>query len=277
MHYYGARYYNPRESVWLSTDPLSGYNPNNETEHYIDGQHNGGVYNDKNLNTYGYTYQSPVKWLDPNGKQVVAVHGTWSDPSTWKNQIGYSGILGSVQKVFGTKSTRVSDFDFQWSGGNYSSLRTIAAKELVSRVLLQREKNSMTSEEPVTIVGHSHGGNVAIEAINLMVGMDEFKDVEINLLTINTPVRQDYQLAKDASGKVNHINVYDEKDPIQIRGGKSSIFVPDRPSSIKFTGEYGSASRTFKNAKNIKVENPQGCFGDFHNSHNRVSDWYDKL
>lgn len=24
----------------------------------------------------------------------------------------------------------------------------------------------MTSEEPVTIVGHSHGGNVAIEAIN---------------------------------------------------------------------------------------------------------------
>lgn len=110
-----------------------------------------------------------------------------------------------------------------------------------------------------------------------MVGMDEFKDVEINLLTINTPVRQDYQLAKDASGKVKHINVYDEKDPIQLRGGKSSIFVPDRPSSLKLTGEYGSASRTFKNAKNIKVENPQGCFGDFHNSHNRVSDWYDKL
>ncbi|WP_303850135.1 RHS repeat-associated core domain-containing protein, partial [Apibacter mensalis] len=38
LYYYGARYYNPRESVWLSADPLSGYNPNNETEHYIDGQ-----------------------------------------------------------------------------------------------------------------------------------------------------------------------------------------------------------------------------------------------
>ncbi|WP_128331148.1 RHS repeat-associated core domain-containing protein [Apibacter sp. HY039] len=45
LYYYGARYYNPRESVWLSTDPLSGYNPVMEVEYYIDGQHNGGVYN----------------------------------------------------------------------------------------------------------------------------------------------------------------------------------------------------------------------------------------
>ena len=72
MYYYGARYYNPRESVWLSADPLSGYNPNNETEHYIDGQHNGGVYNSFNLNTYGYCYQNPVKLVDPNGKQAIA-------------------------------------------------------------------------------------------------------------------------------------------------------------------------------------------------------------
>ena len=70
LYYYGARYYNPRESVWLSADPLSGYNPNNETEHYIDGQHNGGVYNSFNLNTYGYCYQNPVKLVDPNGKQA---------------------------------------------------------------------------------------------------------------------------------------------------------------------------------------------------------------
>ena len=70
MYYYGARYYNPRESVWLSTDPLSGYNPNNETEHYIDGQHNGGVYNSFNLNTNIYCYHNPVKLVDPNGKQA---------------------------------------------------------------------------------------------------------------------------------------------------------------------------------------------------------------
>ena len=41
-----------------------------EVEHYIDGQHNEGVYNSFNLNTYGYCYQSPIILIDPNGKQV---------------------------------------------------------------------------------------------------------------------------------------------------------------------------------------------------------------
>jgi RHS repeat-associated protein len=44
-YYYGARYYNPRVSLWLNVDPLSGLQPYYNTEHYIDGQHNGGVYN----------------------------------------------------------------------------------------------------------------------------------------------------------------------------------------------------------------------------------------
>ena len=72
LYYYGARYYNPRESVWLSADPLSGYNPIMEVEHFIDGQHNGGVFNSFNNNTYIYCYQNPVILVDPNGKQAIA-------------------------------------------------------------------------------------------------------------------------------------------------------------------------------------------------------------
>ena len=70
LYYYGARYLDSKTSLWLNTDPLSGYNPIQETEHYIDGQHNGGIYNYSNLNTYIYTYQNPIKYIDPNGKQV---------------------------------------------------------------------------------------------------------------------------------------------------------------------------------------------------------------
>jgi RHS repeat-associated protein len=274
LYYYGARYYNPRESVWLSTDPLSGYNPVMEVEHYIDGQHNGGVYNSFNHNTYGYCYQSPVKLVDPNGKQVVAIHGTWSNPDTWKNQ---KGIERAVQKVFGTKSIKITNFNFKWSGGNYKSLRTKAAIELVSEIQKIRNKNNMMHTDPISLVGHSHGGNVAIEAINLMVGMEEFNEIKINLLTINTPVREDYQLSEASSARVNHINIYDIEDPIQIRGGNSSRLVPDRPSAIKFTGEYGSSERIFKQATNISVDNPQGLLGDFHNSHNRIGDWINQL
>lgn len=46
------------------------WNPVFEVEHYIEGQHNGGVFNSKNLNSYGYCYSNPVRYLDPNGKQV---------------------------------------------------------------------------------------------------------------------------------------------------------------------------------------------------------------
>jgi RHS repeat-associated protein len=69
-YYYGARYYNPKWSFWLSVDPLARYNPAFETEFYGDGQHNGGDYNNKNLNSYQYCYQSPIIHVDPNGKQV---------------------------------------------------------------------------------------------------------------------------------------------------------------------------------------------------------------
>jgi len=67
--YYGARYLDMRYSIWTATDPLSGYNPVFEYEHYVDGQHNGGVFNHFNHNTYGYCYQNPILFVDPNGKQ----------------------------------------------------------------------------------------------------------------------------------------------------------------------------------------------------------------
>ena len=72
LYYYGARYYDSRLVVWISVDPISNYNPTNE-ENYLDGEHNSGIYNNFNLNPYGYCYQNPVKLIDPNGKQVDAI------------------------------------------------------------------------------------------------------------------------------------------------------------------------------------------------------------
>ena len=71
LYYYGARYYDPRLSLWMSVDPISNYDPLN-SENYLDGEHNGGIYNYANLNSYIYCYQNPVKLVDPNGKQALA-------------------------------------------------------------------------------------------------------------------------------------------------------------------------------------------------------------
>lgn len=69
-YYYGARYYDPRTSVWLSVDPLANMDYLMNDEAYINGEHNGGIYNSFNHNSYGYCYQNPVAFVDPNGKQT---------------------------------------------------------------------------------------------------------------------------------------------------------------------------------------------------------------
>lgn len=70
MSYYGARYNDAKISLWLNVDPLALYNPKFEKEFYFDGHHNDGIYNSKNLSTYGYCCQNPVTFIDPNGKQT---------------------------------------------------------------------------------------------------------------------------------------------------------------------------------------------------------------
>ena len=281
LYYYGARYYEPRVSLWMTVDPISNYDPKN-SENYLNGEHNGGILNHYNLNPYIYCYQNPVKLSDPDGRQVIAVHGTFSDNRTWKDK---AGINRYTHKTFGNNTY---NYGFNWSGGNYASMRTTAAKKLVQYAIDARK--TLSYKEPLTIVGHSHGGNVGIEAINMMVNMPEFDGVQINLLTINTPVRNDYQLSEKSLQRVTHINVYDSKDPVQVSGGNMNhpeLNIYKESNLIDgFVGEYGPAGRVFKNAnKNISVDNPQPLIkwrgfktrmGDYHNSHNRVKDWENK-
>lgn len=51
LYYYGARYYNPRYSLWLCTDPMQEKYPG--------------------ISTYCYTIGNPVKFMDPDGKDVL--------------------------------------------------------------------------------------------------------------------------------------------------------------------------------------------------------------
>ena len=48
MYYYGARYYEPRLSLWMSVDPMQEKYPN--------------------VSSYCYTFNNPVKFIDPDGQ-----------------------------------------------------------------------------------------------------------------------------------------------------------------------------------------------------------------
>ena len=119
LYYYGARYYDSRLSLWISVDPISSYDPLN-SENYLDGEHNGGIYNPYNNNPYIYCYQNPVKLIDPNGKQVDAIdfvpflgssrdiYRGFRDGDVFTGVIGVGGLvadiftLGSGSVVTGT-------------------------------------------------------------------------------------------------------------------------------------------------------------------------------
>jgi RHS repeat-associated protein len=82
LYYFGARYYDPRTSVWQSADPALG--------DYLDGHFNGGVFRSGNLGLYGYAGNNPLKYVDPDGQCIIvialalvgAILHEWRDPST---------------------------------------------------------------------------------------------------------------------------------------------------------------------------------------------------
>ncbi len=139
-----------KTSLWLNTDPLSGYNPIQETEHYIDGQHNGGIFNPMNLNTYTYTYQNPVIYVDPNGKQNIS--GYLIGKILTEPQNGYSNFTKSavhiLNKVSGFgKSLQKSSGIAQAAETNniYSTQKTIV-KSIVNKYYEAMKNGSYKSE-----------------------------------------------------------------------------------------------------------------------------------
>jgi RHS repeat-associated protein len=87
LYYFGARYYDPRTSVWQSPDPEIGQyistakadyvNPSldNDWRTRLTGAGMGGAFNPRNLNNLGYAHQNPIKFTDPTGRCVDACVG----------------------------------------------------------------------------------------------------------------------------------------------------------------------------------------------------------
>ena len=62
LYYFGARYYDSKLTVWISDDPAFG-------DHIYKG-HGRGVFISKNLALYQYSFQNPLTYVDPNGRDV---------------------------------------------------------------------------------------------------------------------------------------------------------------------------------------------------------------
>ena len=72
MYYYGARYYEPRVSLWMSCDPMEENTPF--------------------YSTYSYCLNNPILLIDPDGAYpIITITKQKTGRTTWQRIIGYTG------------------------------------------------------------------------------------------------------------------------------------------------------------------------------------------
>ncbi|VEJ24408.1 Uncharacterised protein [Helicobacter cholecystus] len=130
--------------------------------------------------------------------------------------------------------------NFSWNGDNDVEERKKAGAELAE--MIRDEIKNLKEGEKVTLIAHSHGGNV-VKYASQQLSKGELDRV----IFLATPHRSDAkfnQTSLSKGGKV--VNVYDPRDLVQSFFGKF-----DRKNINPLTP---NAKRTMPSATNIKVK-----------------------
>ena len=101
LYYYGARYYDPRVSIFLNVDPLAEKYPH--------------------VSPYTYTLNNPIKFIDPDGQDIIISYGVNN-----KQNIKLSSV-NDIQKLKQIKNSFVQSV--------YQALNTMKTQEDVIKAL----------------------------------------------------------------------------------------------------------------------------------------------
>jgi RHS repeat-associated protein len=155
---YGFRMYNTRLGRFISVDPLTKSYPE--------------------LTPYQFASNTPIQAIDLDGLEAFFVHGTTSSSKRWSET---PQAKQAVNNLVGLTNNKFLNTGFNWKAPlwNNSSTRGKAALQLATYVMEHRKEG-----EEITLIGHSHGGNVAIQAAKLIY---EKTGEKVNIITIATP------------------------------------------------------------------------------------------
>ena len=155
---YGFRFYNTRLGRFISVDPLTKSYPE--------------------LTTYQFASNTTLQAIDLDGLEAFFVHGTTSSSKRWT---GTPQAKKAVQNLVGLTNNKFLNTGFNWKAQlwNNEITRGKAALQLATYVMEHRKES-----EEITLIGHSHGGNVAIQSAKLIYAKTGQK---VNIITIATP------------------------------------------------------------------------------------------
>jgi len=148
LYYYGARYYDPRISMWLSADPALG--------RYLQAGGKAtseGVFNSKNLGLYTYCHQNPLIYLDPDGNDVIllneskAVIGCGHNAvlvGNDKNGWTYFGKEGLNNNLFVSYKT-LDDFKKSEQAQKYDRAYGVNTSEAQDNAMIEYGKENVNS------------------------------------------------------------------------------------------------------------------------------------
>ncbi|HEX7765533.1 MAG TPA: RHS repeat-associated core domain-containing protein, partial [Nitrospira sp.] len=263
LYYFGARYYDPRTSVWQSADPMLGkYLPRGDSAGDAKLPGMGGVFNSRNMAMYAYGALNPLVFKDPNGMWNVIIGGA-GDCAAAKCTIGTSLVYGAKNNILDMTSKvlgeRLSETTLFFRDPETTQIRrddnTKMDSSALRRVRDFIKEHQELKEEPIDLFGHSYGGADAmlfwheltkagfnVRSVNLFDPVsrlsDQTKPADSNArLNIFVPSKRDRSTFADIVSllggewvKQQHANYYEiePNDP----SGHAGVLYPKPGSSI---------------------------------------------
>ena len=133
------------------------------------------------------------------------------------NSIAWSYAPWVKEMLFrGNSDEQIHGFD--WSGRNTNAARTVGANQLDIMVndLVKDKKND---DKPLMLMTHSHGRQLAILYLNKNIHMLKEMGKEVVLITMNAPVRKDYELSQEAKDHSFHVQIFTTRNMVVPKAG----------------------------------------------------------
>ena len=167
-YYYGARYYDPKVSLWMGVDPLAEKYPS--------------------ISPYAYVANNPINAIDPDGRLIIFINGMHTGDGG--NRSYWNGLDNRIMKRVGDNHARY--YDGAMGGAwNTATLGILTGNNLIpgnrrragKRMAYKHAKdifNSLGDGETIKIATHSMGGAYGKGFIQGLKKYAKKKDIDID-------------------------------------------------------------------------------------------------